>query len=103
MLPTLGRTVLYKLSSGDAEAINRRRADRQAYQREQPREAIGYVAHVGNRAEEGQIFPAVVVRTFDPSVNLQVSLDGNDAYWAPSRVEGDEPGQWSWPRRVEES
>ncbi|GAA4560510.1 hypothetical protein [Planotetraspora kaengkrachanensis] len=32
--------------------------------------------------------------------NLQVLLDGNDAYWATSRTEGDEPGRWSWPPRV---
>lgn len=103
MLPTIGRTVLYQLSSGDAEAINRRRADRQAHQRKQPREATGYVAHVGNHAEECQVFPAVVVRVFDvsdPYVNLQVSIDGNDTYWATSRTEGDGPGQWSWPTLV---
>jgi hypothetical protein len=30
-------------------------------------------------------------------VNLQVVLDGNDHYWATSRIQGDEPGQWRWP------
>ncbi|HZB28915.1 MAG TPA: hypothetical protein VE465_01995 [Streptosporangiaceae bacterium] len=111
MMPTIGRTVLYKLTDQDAKAINVRRADFQAFQRSHahPHEpgqpgATGHVAHVGNHAEGGQVYPAVVVRVFSPSdpyVNLQVSLDGNDAYWATSRVEGDENGQWSWPERVE--
>lgn len=86
MLPTLGRTVHYKLTQQDAEAINHRRTDR------------GIVA---NMAAEGQTFPAEVVRTFGgEAVNLQVHLDGPDIYWATSRCEGDVPGRWIWPPRV---
>jgi hypothetical protein len=109
MKPTLGRIVLYKLGDADAQAINVRRADFEAFQRShaQPHEpgqpgATGHVAHVGNHAEAGQVFPATVVRIFNPSVNLQVHLDGNDIYWATSRVEGDGDGRWYWPERVEE-
>jgi len=51
---------------------------------------------------EGEQYPAVVVRTFGgTTVNLHVLLDGNDTYWATSRMEGDDPGQWSWPPRPE--
>jgi hypothetical protein len=42
-----------------------------------------------------------VVRTFGgTAANLQVFLDGNDAYWATSRVEGSERGNWVWAPRV---
>jgi len=101
MQPTIGRIVHYTLGAGDAEAINRRRKD---FTDSQSASAgLGYVGHVGNHAEEGQVYPAVVVRVFDPSVttaNLQVQLDGNDTYWATSRTEGDGPGHWGWPARV---
>jgi len=108
MQPTIGRIVHYTLTEQDAEAINRRRADFAAFQRSHahPHEpgqpgATGHQAHVGNPAAAGQVFPASVVRTFGgAAVNLQVQLDGTDTYWATSRVEGAEPGQWSWPPRV---
>jgi len=109
MQPTIGRIVHYTLNDADATAINVRRADFQAFQRSHahPHEAgqpgaTGHVAHVGNHAEAGQTYPAVVVRVFDPSVttsNLQVLLDGNDTYWATSRLEGEGPGTWAWPAR----
>lgn len=93
MLPSIGRIVHYKLASFDAEAINRRRADFTA--------GLGYVGHVGNHVQAGEVYPAVVVRTFGgPAANLKVLLDGNDDYWATSRVEGDGECQWSWPPRV---
>lgn len=98
--PTIGRIVHYTLSEGDAEQINRRRPDG-------PRgsDGNGAIVHVGNHAAEGQVYPAVVVRVFDPSasyVNLQVLLDGNDTYWATSRTNGEsgEAGRWVWPPRV---
>jgi hypothetical protein len=112
MQPTIGRVVHYTLNNADAQAINVRRADFQAFQRSHahPHEpgqpgATGHVAHVGNTAVAGQVFPATVVRVFDPSTttaNLQVLLDGNDTYWATSRVEGDTAGTWAWPARVKE-
>lgn len=105
MTPTLGRLVLYRLSPQDADSINVRRSDFHAFasSHAHPHEpgqpgASGHVAHVGNPVAEGEVYPAMVVRTFGgPSVNLQVHLDGNDLFWAISRLEGDEPGQWRWP------
>lgn len=73
------------LSDYDVEAIQRRRED---------------LGLVGNAANAGEVYPAVVVRVWEPSVNLQVLLDGEDSYWATSRVEGNEPGFWAWPQRV---
>jgi hypothetical protein len=98
-IATPGRIVHYTLSAQDAEAINRRRTDAQ-------REGAGNsgkIVHVGNHASEGDLYPAMVVRSFGgPSVNLQVWLDGNDTYWATSRSEGEPhtPGKWAWPARV---
>lgn len=110
MQPTVGRIVHYKLAQFDADAINRRRADFEAFNRSHvhPHEpgqpgATGHQAHVGNHVQAGEVYPAIVVRVFDPSVstaNLQVLLDGNDTYWATSRVEGDGECQWSWPPRI---
>ena len=101
MKPSIGRIVHYKLSAHDAEAINRRRADFAAA----PPASTGFQAHVGNTAEAGQVFPAMIVRVFDPegdsgTSNLQVSLDGNDLYWATSRKTGEGEGTWAWPPRV---
>lgn len=109
---TPGRIVHYVLSEADAQQINRRRADFEAFRRNHVGEhesgtfgASGHVAHVGNQASEGDLYPAIVVRTFGgPSVNLQVFLDGNDTYWATSRSETDadkrESGKWFWPARA---
>ena len=60
-------------------------------------------AHIGNTAQAGDILPAVAVRIFgegeNPPVNFQVFLDGNDTYWATSRVEDatQAQGTWHWP------
>lgn len=108
---TIGRVVHYKLSDHDAQAINKRRADAVAFQRSMAHAepgtpgATGHQLHVGNHAEAGQVFPAQIVRVFDPdgeygTSNLQVSLDGNDTFWATSRKTGDEEGTWAWPERV---
>ncbi|MFE6362988.1 hypothetical protein ACFVP3_23690 [Streptomyces sp. NPDC057806] len=87
--PTIGRTVLYRLSEQDARHIQSMR----------PRNG-----HQGNGVREGDVYPAVVVRTFagNPAgvCNLKVLLDGEDTHWATSRHEGDQPGTWSWPERV---
>jgi hypothetical protein len=102
-VPSIGRIVHYKLSEQDADSINVRRSDFRAFQgsHAHPHEpgqpgATGHVAHVGNMVAASEVYPAVVVRTFEgyEGVNLQVALDGNDHFWATSRVEGDEPGQW---------
>jgi len=85
---TPGRIVHYRLSDADAALINQNRADG---------------GTIGNAAHDGDYYPAMVVRNFghDPYVNLQVFLDGPDSYWATSRREGDEPGTWTWPPKVE--
>lgn len=103
-LPTVGRTVLYRLNSYDVATINTRRADFSAHTRANPRTdpgtlgATGHVGHVGNPASVGDVCAATVVRVFGGSnANLQVHLDGSDTMWVTSAAEGDEPGRWTWP------
>ena len=110
MQPTIGRIVHYALTEQDAAEINRRRVDFDAYRRDhntptdpgQPGRT-GHIAHVGNRAEEGQVYPATIVRVWgenpDSAVNLQVQLDGTDTFWATSRSVGEGPGHFAWPVR----
>lgn len=89
MEATPGRVVHYRLSEGDVEAIraNRLRA--------------GITSAQSNEVYAGDTYPAMVVRTWGgPAANLKVELDGYDTYWATSRVEGDQPGTWTWPPRV---
>jgi len=113
MKPQVGSQVLYTLSSGDAEQINRRRRDADAYRRlHPPAEAghpgsTGFIAHYGNGASEGDVYPAVIVRAWNEipgTSNLQVLLDGNDTYWATSRMlaaeQWPQPGCWIWPPRL---
>lgn len=85
--PTIGRIVHYTLSEADATALH--------YQR-----ASGQPSYSYNQAAVGDVYPAMIVRCFDPSVNLKVFLDGVDTFWATSRVEGEGPGTWSWPPRA---
>ena len=107
MKPTTGRIVHYRLSDWDAQDINRRRRDFSAFTRTYPRPdesgtpgASGHIGHFGNHADEGDILPAMIVKTWGgTTVNLQVYLDGNDIYWATSRQEGESPGSWMWPPR----
>lgn len=86
---TIGRIVHYKLSAQDAEYIKALRTGKSIY---------------GNEAREGDVYPAMIVRTFGglyaEHVNLQVFLDGPDSYWATSRAEGEGVNHWSWPPRV---
>jgi hypothetical protein len=95
MKATIGRIVHYTLTEQDANNI--------LAQRQRATESGPQSSAIGNYAAEGQVYPAVVVRVFDPSsgtANLKVMLDGNDTYWATSRKEGAEPGTWAWPPRV---
>jgi hypothetical protein len=88
--PSIGRIVHYQLSDTDVAMIDR-----------QLHEAAAGVHR--NSVHAGDVYPAMVVRVFDLSVstsNLQVFLDGDCSYWATSRVEGDQPGTWTWPARV---
>lgn len=93
MQPSLGRIVHYKLTATDCELIERQDASGKT------------LPHPGrNNVYEGQVFPAMVVAVFGNGehLNLKVFLDGGPGaeYWATSRPEGDQPGQWSWPPRV---
>lgn len=87
MDPTIGRIVHYTLSESDANAIRSAR--------------IGLTSGTYNNVAAGQVYPAIVVRTFGGSAaNLKVLLDGPDTFWATSRSEGDGECRWAWPPRV---
>jgi len=78
----LGQRVLYTLSVPDVEQIRARRKN------------VGGLG-AANEVQQGQQFPADVVAVFDSAslvANLQVHLDGFDAFWATSRRHGDGPG-----------
>lgn len=95
-VPQGGDVVLYRLTAGDAEGINRRRQD--FHQSRSADSRTGFVGHVGNHVQEGDVVPAVVVQVHAESTvtcNLHVLLDGNDTFWATSRAEGNDPGQWA--------
>jgi hypothetical protein len=104
MKPEIGLNVIYTLSGGDAQAINKGRADfsdfharlRTLPDAEAATElgTTGHIGHAGNVVSEGDEYPAVIVRDWGGCANLQVLLDGNDTYWATSRSEGDGPGTW---------
>lgn len=88
-LPTIGRIVHYTLSAQDVNAIKNGRL------------VASTGSHQANDVAAGQVYPAIVVRTFGgDAANLRVFLDGIDLYWATSRGEGDGEGQWIWPPRV---
>jgi hypothetical protein len=98
--PSIGRIVRYTLSEQDAARINRPRQEFHSNARFQ---GTGFVGHVGNHVREGEVYPAMIVRVFDPrstTANLKVLLDGNDEFWATSRQLGDGPSFWAWPERV---
>jgi len=102
MIPTIGRIVHYTLSEQNASAINKRRHD--AAQSGIASQESGAQVHFGNGAQAGQVYPAIIVRTWgdteDSVVQLQVFLDGNDTFWATSAVQGDAQGQWRQPPRA---
>jgi len=92
--PQLGAIVYYKLSKDDVARINTLRASR------------SHQSIEGNQVSAGDVFPAMIVRTFDSgdtgtvddntgTVNLQVNLDGDDTYWATSRQVGDAEGSYT--------
>ena len=88
MIPSIGRIVLYRLSAEDVVAIKGNRT----------------VRPTGNAVNEGEIYPAMIVRTWGNTegscCQLQVFLDGADTYWATSRREGQGPATWFVPPRV---
>lgn len=103
IVPTVGRIVLYTLSSYDADAINKRRANAVQHLPEYRANKDGSQIHVGNGVAAGDVFPMVIVRvwgsTLTSAVNGQVLLDGNDTYWATSVTEGDGDHNFAWPAR----
>lgn len=104
-IPSIGRSVHYRLSADDATHINRRRTTRESIQqRIHDHWPAGAQAHIGNEVAEGEVYPMVIVRVWGPTaesaVNGQVFLDGNDVLWVISRVVGDTPGTWQWPART---
>jgi hypothetical protein len=115
MTPSVGRIVHYMLSQNDAEQINRRRTSGASIAERIPSEKwpIGAQAHIGNRAEEGQVYPMLIVRVWSATPNDvtavqgQVFLDGNDVFWAtsvsqvPSDISDDQKrGRWFAPPRA---
>lgn len=98
-VPTIGRTVHYTLSEVDAAEINKRRDDWADFRASAG--DTGFQAYVGNKAEAGQVYPMMIVRTWGATpgsaVNGQVFLDGNDVLWVTSRSVGDGPGHFAWP------
>ena len=117
---TVGRIVHYTLGDGDVAEINRQRTDAHRHLDEHRERADGSQIHVGNTARAGDVYPAVIVRVFSQDSgcsNLKVLLDGNDDYWATSRLldkpdvdakrysphpghPGYQGGTWHWPERV---
>ncbi|GAA1281351.1 hypothetical protein [Saccharothrix xinjiangensis] len=85
MSTLLGEIVLYTITGEDVRAIE---------------ELVPRINGAGrtnlNPPHVGDQYPALVVRDNGSSLNLKVQLDGgaDAAYWATSRAEGDELGQW---------
>ena len=100
MIPLVGDIVIYKLTSVDVDQINRRRTTGVsiAERIKVLMWPVGAQAHIGNSVEEGMEFPMLIVRvwgyTQGSAVQGQVFLDGNDVYWATSKLEGNNPGEW---------
>lgn len=86
IVPTLGRTVWYRLNMVDVAAIRERRVN------------LGDV--YSNPVREGDLFTAIIVKVWgdtpDAYVNLVVLLDGEDTAWVTSRQVGDKPGGYQW-------
>ncbi len=94
---TVGRTVLYTLTTEDAHRINCRRGGVTSGEHW----PHGAIAHFGNYATAGDVLPMLVVKKLGGDmVNGQVFLDGNDTLWTTSVHEGEGQGCWHWPPRV---
>lgn len=104
MTPTIGQIVLYKLTADDANQINRRRTTGKSIAQRIASQLwpIGAQAHIGEEVVAGEEFPMVVVRVghvhlpFEPTVNGQVLLDGNDVLWVKNKSE---QVDWRWLER----
>jgi hypothetical protein len=105
-----GDLVWYILDEADAEGINQRRSNFQAFNHghsghKHPhrqgeatgqRLASGHIAHIGNPVAAGGECAAQVslINTDDGTLNLRVLLDGSDVHWVCSVPEGTGPGTW---------
>ncbi|MHB9075810.1 MAG: hypothetical protein ACYC6G_20095 [Desulfobaccales bacterium] len=102
-VPTIGRTVLFRLTKEQAKAINRRRFHAHAHLDEHIANSNGVQIHVGNEVKEGDAFPMVITRVWGDTpqccVNGQVMLDGNDLFWVTSTQVGEGPNTFSWPQK----
>jgi hypothetical protein len=104
--PSIGQIVHYVLTEQDAAQVNQRRKDASGNLGSIKTDALGYVVHVGNKAEAGQVLPMTIVRTWpgrdthESLVNGQVLLDGNDSLWVTSRGQGEGQGHWTCPPRA---
>jgi hypothetical protein len=104
MIPSVGRIVHLRLSEQCAKEINKRRTEACASRIAATNS--GAIIHHGNPANEGDIYPLLIIKIWSNSptegtaVNGQVFLDGNDSYWATSVQQGDGLGQWFEPPRI---
>ena len=80
--PQVGMIVLYRLTKNEASSIN-------------GQNGVGNIR--GAAAFSDMPLPMVVTRNDGAYVNGQVLLDGNGSFWAEGKLEGDGPGNWSWP------
>ena len=87
MTPTLkvGKLVDYRLHPDDVQRILHQKATS---------------LQEMNEVRAGQVVAAMVVRVWNPDTgccNLKVFLDGEFDTRVTSRIQGGEPGEWSWP------
>lgn len=78
MKPTIGRIVIYQPTYEENERLK----------------------ETGNQSDE---LPAIVVAVWDGDlVNLKVFTDGvGPELWKPSVSQGNEPGNWHWPKPID--
>lgn len=111
MQPTVGRIVHYRLSAGDIERIQMRRAKNFGGNHHRTGDLVPLIIvrvwpdeYTASNSRYGISEPDGTVRWVDVrshfGVNGQALLDGNDSLWVCSAPEGDEPGMWSWAPKV---
>lgn len=78
MVPTLGRTVIYKTTEKEREFMK-----------------------IKNSCNEQKELPAVIVAVWGDTptsaVNIKVLLDGTEDLWKTSVCVGENEGSWHWP------
>ena len=78
--PAVGRIVHYVLTESD----------------------IARIPWGGGNAEPGQVVPAIVVCDVgNGALSLHAFPEAQTSVWVYARGEGSEPGQWSWPPRID--